>query len=107
MRQSDLHISLKDGTKALVIQLEGSLCALEAIRFKHRLMNHIDQHQADLTLDLRAVTALDLGALNALAVAARRLQESGSRLQILAPQNGALEHWVALTKMGRLFMITA
>lgn len=105
MRQSELHISHKDGTKALVIRLQGSLCALEAIRFKHQLISYIKAQPSDLTLDLRAVTTLDLGGLNALAVAAQRLQESGSRLEVLAPKNGALQEWVALTKMGRLFNI--
>lgn len=105
MENLKIHTTSSPAQLPNLIQLEGALCSMDAIEFKHNLLAYIDHHTTDLMLDLSAVEEVDLGGLNALTIAYRKMQGKGKRLQLVSPQNGALKELMDLTKMGRFLPI--
>lgn len=97
----NLRLQINDCTQDLstVFDLKGNLCGMDAIDLKHELLDYIDRHGRNIELDLRYVEQIDLGGINALAVAYRKLQASGRTMRILIPSQGPLHHLLFLTKM--------
>jgi len=105
MENLQIHMISSPGTRPNLIQIEGSLCGLEAIRFKNQLLAYIDQKQNELTIDLSEIEKIDFSGINTLAMAYRKMQRLGYPMQIIAPLNGSMNELMSLTKFDRFLPI--
>jgi anti-sigma B factor antagonist len=79
----DVHVD-NDGTRrAAVMRVTGEVDVVSASTLRRELALHMGSRQADLVVDLTAVTFMDSTGLSVLVRAARQLHERGGRLELV------------------------
>lgn len=66
------------------VTLKGSLTAMQAINFKSQLLSLIEDNNSDIHINITKLNALDLTGVNSLAMAHKRMQDSGKKLVLLS-----------------------
>lgn len=111
MENLGLQITFTTQPSRTMFDLKGNLCGMDAIDLKHELLDYIDRNSQHIELDLRSVKQIDLGGINALAVAYRKLKAGGRTMKILISNEGPVQHLLSLTKMSNFLplreMVTA
>lgn len=102
MENTRLQIIQSNQPKCTHITLKGNLCGMDAIEFKEDLLQYIQQCSKNIALDLRAMKQIDLGGINMLAMAYRKVRLNGRNMKILVLKKGPLQQLLHLTKMSRL-----
>lgn len=99
MKTTQLQIIKRIYPANICFELNGDLCGMDAITFKHSLLSCIDRRFLNIELDLRHMKQIDLGGLNTLAVTYRALKARGGTMNIQIHNTGPLRELLALTKM--------
>ena len=68
-----------------LMQLEGALCSMDAIDFKKNLLNYIQSHPQGFNDRSECCRKVDLGGLNALTIAYRKMQTHWQKTTIIKP----------------------
>jgi len=75
---------------------------MNAFDFKHDLVRMVEERNNDCVLDITKLSSMDVIGMNALAIAHKRLVDSGKKLTIISKQDSNLDRALHLTKFDRI-----